>query len=78
MKALWGYIHAHNLQNPEDKRQIRCDAVLESLFGQPKVTMFEIPKLLQRHFVGEAPPDVVAAAQESESSEASSESESED
>ena len=32
-KALWAYIKEHDLQNPNDKRQILCDAMFERIFG---------------------------------------------
>lgn len=39
VKQLWVYIREHNLQNPEDKRQIVCDEVFQRLFK--KSTLFE-------------------------------------
>lgn len=32
VKLLWAYIKDHNLQNPQDKRQIECDEKLQKLF----------------------------------------------
>lgn len=37
VKQLWAYIKDHNLQDPEDKRQIICDASLEKLFKKSKL-----------------------------------------
>ena len=52
VKELWMYIKAHELQNPQNKREIRCDATLECLFaGQTLVTMFSMHKFLNPHFV---------------------------
>ena len=45
-KRIWAYIREHNLQNPDDKREILCDAALEKLFKRKKVTMFKMTKYL--------------------------------
>jgi chromatin remodeling complex protein RSC6 len=49
VSKMWEYIKKHNLQNPENKREIISDAKLEPIFGKPKVTMFEMNKLLAGH-----------------------------
>mmetsp|Transcript_187 Transcript_187/g.636 ORF Transcript_187/g.636 Transcript_187/m.636 type:complete len:321 (+) Transcript_187:516-1478(+) len=49
VKLIWQYIHEHELQNPEQKREILCDATLERLFGRKTVTMFNMNKHLQKH-----------------------------
>lgn len=36
VKQLWTYIKDNNLQNPDDKRQILCDAKLQELFKKSK------------------------------------------
>ncbi len=42
---VWRYIKEHNLQNPEDKREIMCDEKLERLFGGKKsISMFKMTK----------------------------------
>lgn len=39
------------MQNPEDKREIKCDEKLKSIFeGKDKVNFLEIGKLLSSHF----------------------------
>ncbi len=43
---VWTYIKANNLQNPNDKREIIADAALEAVLGRKRVTMFELPGLL--------------------------------
>src|SRR4051794_25798769 len=43
------YIKSHNLQNPENRREILADDKLKSVFGKEKVTMFEMNKHLARH-----------------------------
>ena len=39
-------IKSHNLQNPENRREILADDKLKSVFGKDKVTMFEMNKHL--------------------------------
>ena len=46
---VWAHIKAHNLQNPENKREIVADEKLKKVFGKDRVTMFEMTKLLQSH-----------------------------
>lgn len=49
-KALWVYIKANNLQDPEDKRTINADEKLKRVFGgKEKVNMFEMTKLVSAH-----------------------------
>ena len=49
VSKVWGYIRAHNLQNPQDRREILADDKLSKVFGQDKVTMFEMNKHLAQH-----------------------------
>ena len=50
MKKLWEYIKKHDLQNPENKREILADDNLKVLFGgKSKVSMFEMTKLISSH-----------------------------
>ena len=49
-KKVWEYIKKHNLQNPENKRNIDADDKLKAIFGGKKqVTMFEMTKLISAH-----------------------------
>lgn len=48
-KLIWDYIKAHNLQNPENKRNILCDAKLKAVMGKDEVTMFEMTGLVGKH-----------------------------
>lgn len=48
-KALWVYIKARDLQNPNNKRQILCDEALKALFGKSMVDSFEMAKLISSH-----------------------------
>ena len=49
VSKVWAYIKQHELQNPEDPREILADAKLEAVFGTKKVTMFEMNKHLAQH-----------------------------
>ena len=50
VKKLWEYIKKHDLQNPENKRNILADDLLLPLFdGKKEVTMFEMTKLVSPH-----------------------------
>ncbi|EHN00728.1 Tri1p [Saccharomyces cerevisiae x Saccharomyces kudriavzevii VIN7] len=48
VKMIWQYIKEHNLQNPNDRREIICDKKMEPIFGK-KMTMFSMNKLLTKH-----------------------------
>ena len=48
-KALWVYIKANNLQDPNNKRDIIADEKLQKVFGKDKVNMFEMTKLVSAH-----------------------------
>jgi upstream activation factor subunit UAF30 len=49
VSRVWAYIKEHDLQNPENRREILADAKLEPVFGKKKVTMFEMNKYLAQH-----------------------------
>lgn len=49
VKRLWAYFKANGLQDPNDKRQIRCDDALKSIFKQDRVHMFTMNKILSKH-----------------------------
>jgi len=50
VKKLWEYIKKHDLQNPQNKRNILADDKLKPLFdGKGEVTMFEMTKLVSAH-----------------------------
>ncbi|GMH09637.1 hypothetical protein Nepgr_011478 [Nepenthes gracilis] len=52
VKKVWEYIKLRNLQSPADKKVIRCDDKLKTIFdGKDTVGFLEIAKLLSRHFV---------------------------
>jgi chromatin remodeling complex protein RSC6 len=49
VSKIWDYIKKHNLQNPENKREIVADGKLKAVFGKDRVTMFEMNKHLFQH-----------------------------
>jgi chromatin remodeling complex protein RSC6 len=49
VSKVWEYIKKHDLQNPENKREILADGALKKVFGRDKVTMFEMNKYLAQH-----------------------------
>ncbi len=50
VSKIWEYIKGHQLQNPQNKREILADAKLQAIFGgKDKVSMFEMNKHLAQH-----------------------------
>lgn len=50
VKALWVYIKKHDLQDPQNKRNINADENLKKVFGgKSMVNMFEMTKLVSKH-----------------------------
>jgi upstream activation factor subunit UAF30 len=49
VSKVWDYIKSHNLQNPENRREILADDNLKRVFGKDRVTMFEMNKYLAQH-----------------------------
>ncbi|KAI5282658.1 hypothetical protein KEM54_002653, partial [Ascosphaera aggregata] len=49
VKKLWQYIRAHDLQDPADRRQIRCDDKMKAVFKQDRVHMFTLNKSLAQN-----------------------------
>jgi chromatin remodeling complex protein RSC6 len=49
-KRLWAYIKKNKLQDPKNKRMIKADDTLKSVFGgKSTVNMFEMTKLVGKH-----------------------------
>ncbi len=49
IKKLWEYIKKRNLQDPNNRRNIRADEVLVKIFnGKKVVSMFEMTKLVNK------------------------------
>ncbi|KAL8299975.1 hypothetical protein RB593_009699 [Gaeumannomyces tritici] len=49
VKKLWEHIKGNDLQDPNDKRQILCDEMMQAVFKQSKVDMFQMNKLIGNH-----------------------------
>ncbi|KAF5763682.1 putative transcription regulator SWI/SNF-BAF60b family [Helianthus annuus] len=49
VKQLWSYIREHDLQDPANRRNIRCDGLLQELFGVDTIDMFQMNKALAKH-----------------------------
>src|SRR3954463_4657349 len=50
VSKMWQYIRGHQLQNPQNKREILADDKLQAVFGgKSKVSMFEMNKHLAQH-----------------------------
>ena len=49
VSKIWEYIRSHDLQNPENRREILADDKLRKVFGKDKVSMFEMNKHLSNH-----------------------------
>ena len=49
-KKLWAYIKKNKLQDAKNKRMIKADAALKTVFGgKATVNMFEMTKLVNKH-----------------------------
>ena len=46
VKKIWEYVKERDLQDPNDKRQIRCDDALRAVFKTDRVHMFTMNKIL--------------------------------
>ena len=42
VSKIWAYIKEHDLQNPQNKREILADTKLEPMFDKKKVSMFKM------------------------------------
>ena len=50
MKRVWDYIKKHDLQDPENKRRIRADDNLRTVFGgNDSLSMFEMTAYISKH-----------------------------
>src|SRR3954452_270249 len=49
VSKVWDYIKKHNLQDPQNKREIMADEKLQAVFGKNRVSMFEMNKHLAQH-----------------------------
>jgi upstream activation factor subunit UAF30 len=49
-KKLWAYIKKNGLQDKKNKRMIKADDALKTVFGgKTQVNMFEMTKLVSKH-----------------------------
>ncbi|MDR4307414.1 hypothetical protein IHQ68_12385 [Chelatococcus sambhunathii] len=46
VSKMWEYIKKNKLQNPDDGREIMADDKLGPLFGEKKVSMFQLNKII--------------------------------
>ncbi|KAF2854639.1 SWIB-domain-containing protein [Plenodomus tracheiphilus IPT5] len=49
VKKIWEYVKERELQDPADKRQIRCDDAMRAVFKQDRVHMFTMNKILNQN-----------------------------
>lgn len=49
VKKVWEYIRENELQDPSDRRQIRCDDAMRAVFKQDRVHMFTMTKILNQN-----------------------------
>lgn len=49
VKKVWQYIRENELQDPSDRRQIRCDEAMRAVFKQDRVHMFTMTKILNQN-----------------------------
>ncbi|KAF2109047.1 hypothetical protein BDV96DRAFT_248995 [Lophiotrema nucula] len=49
VKKIWEYVKERDLQDPNDKRQIRCDEPMRRVFKQDRVHMFTMNKILNQN-----------------------------
>ncbi|MCJ1309967.1 hypothetical protein MMC25_003628 [Agyrium rufum] len=49
VKGIWNYVKERDLQDPNDRRQIRCDDALRAVFKSEKVHMFTMNKILSKN-----------------------------
>ncbi len=55
-RAIAAYIKKHNLQNPDNRREIRADATLTKLFtlgAEDKLNYFNLQRYIKPHFIKE-------------------------
>lgn len=51
-KGIWEYIKKNDLQQPHDRRMIRCDYNLQQIFnGNSEIHMLSMGKLIQPHIL---------------------------
>ncbi|KAL9370949.1 hypothetical protein Peur_036089 [Populus x canadensis] len=49
VKKLWAYIRENNLQDPKNRKKIKCDEALRAVFHVNSIDMFQMNKALSKH-----------------------------
>ncbi|KAJ6985406.1 protein TRI1-like isoform X3 [Populus alba x Populus x berolinensis] len=49
VKKLWAYIRENNLQDPKNRKEIKCDEALRAVFHVNSIDMFQMNKALSKH-----------------------------
>ncbi|KAJ6896489.1 upstream activation factor subunit UAF30-like isoform X2 [Populus alba x Populus x berolinensis] len=49
VKKLWAYIRENNLQDPKNRKEIKCDEALHAVFHVNSIDMFQMNKALSKH-----------------------------
>jgi upstream activation factor subunit UAF30 len=49
VKMLWAYVREHDLQDPENKREIILDSAMKKVFGCKQFSMFTMNKYISAH-----------------------------
>ncbi|GAB4837961.1 hypothetical protein Ancab_027489 [Ancistrocladus abbreviatus] len=49
VRKLWAYIREKELQDPQNKRNIKCDKKLHAIFHVDSINMFQMNKALSKH-----------------------------
>ncbi|KAJ6766186.1 SWI/SNF-RELATED MATRIX-ASSOCIATED ACTIN-DEPENDENT REGULATOR OF CHROMATIN SUBFAMILY D [Salix purpurea] len=49
VKKLWAYIREKNLQDPKNRKNIKCDEALRAVFCVNLIDMFQMNKALSKH-----------------------------
>lgn len=70
VKKIWEYVKERDLQDPADKRQIRCDDAMRAVFKQDRVHMFTMNKILNQNLY--AVDEITTAPKQEVESEAES------
>lgn len=68
VKALWEYIREHNLQNPDNRREIFLDGPMKKVFGCDRFTMFTMNKYVGAHVFPFKPVDLTSNSSSSKPS----------
>eukprot|EP00751_Fragilariopsis_kerguelensis_P016860 CAMPEP_0170836450 /NCGR_PEP_ID=MMETSP0734-20130129/2195_1 /TAXON_ID=186038 /ORGANISM="Fragilariopsis kerguelensis, Strain L26-C5" /LENGTH=321 /DNA_ID=CAMNT_0011203481 /DNA_START=45 /DNA_END=1010 /DNA_ORIENTATION=+ len=63
VKCLWVYIKEHELQNPNNKREIYLDSKMQELFGVERFTMFTMNKYIGAHVHPYKPVDLTTPSE---------------